>query len=85
VSDTHLDALERIFADALTFALPAAVDRLAANAGPRAYSVAEVAERLDVSETTVRRLIDAGHLPTVPHLNPKRIAMAALDQFMAGK
>lgn len=73
-----LDAIEQAIADALT----AAADRLAEVSGPRAYSVPQVAERLDVSEQTVRRLIHAGHLPTVPHLNPWRISAAALDEFL---
>lgn len=80
-----LDALEAAVADALTAALPAALDRLAAAAGPRAYTVAQVADRLEVSEATIRRLIDAGRLLTVPYLNPKRIAVTALDDFLAGK
>jgi excisionase family DNA binding protein len=80
-----LDALEQALADALAHTLPGVVDRLAGLAGPRAYSVAQVAERLDVSDKTVYRLIGAGHLPTVPHLNPARIAAVALDEFLAGK
>ncbi|HEY2300797.1 MAG TPA: helix-turn-helix domain-containing protein [Acidimicrobiales bacterium] len=78
------DALEQALADALARSLPDLLDRLEA-ANTRAYSVAEVAERLDVSESTVRRLIGAGHLPTVPHLTPQRIAGCALDDFLAGK
>ena len=85
MTDRPLDTLERAVADALANTLPGVIDTLAGLGGPRAYSVAQVAERLDVSEATVRRLIDAGHLTTVPHLNPKRIAMTALDDFMAGK
>jgi excisionase family DNA binding protein len=80
-----LDTLERAVADALANTLPGVIDQLAQLGGPRAYSVAQVADRLEVSEATVRRLIDAGHLSTVPHLNPKRIAVAALDEFLAGK
>jgi excisionase family DNA binding protein len=80
-----LDAIERAVADALINVLPGVVGDLAAIAGPRAYSLGQVAERLDLSESTVRRLIAAGHLPTVPHLNPPRVAAAALDEFLAGK
>jgi excisionase family DNA binding protein len=80
-----LDALEQAVAEALANTLPAVVDRLAAQAGPRAYSVAQVAERLDLSETTIRKLIRDGHLRTVPHLNPQRIAATALDEFLSTK
>jgi excisionase family DNA binding protein len=73
----------------LEAAIEAAVARgFAAHAehdGPRAYSVAEVAERLKVSEATVYRLIKDGYLPTVPHLNPLRVATVTLDEFLAGK
>jgi excisionase family DNA binding protein len=85
MTDGPLDALERAVADALANTLPAVVDRLAGTAGPRAYSVTQVAERLGVSDQTVYRLIGAGHLATVPHLNPQRVAAAALDEFLAGK
>jgi excisionase family DNA binding protein len=80
-----LDAIEQALAEALTKALPVAVDQLATIGGPRAYTVAQVAGRLDVSETTVRRLIHDGHLAAVPHLNPTRVAAQALDEFLAGK
>lgn|GEM_PF-4749279 len=33
--------------------------------GPLALSVAEVAERLSVSESTVRNYINAGHIPSI--------------------
>ncbi len=77
--------LERAVADALAAALPAAVDRIAAQTGPRAYSVAQVAERLGLSHQTIYKLIRDGHLPTVPHLNPQRVAARALDEFLAGR
>lgn len=80
-----LDAIEQALAEALTKALPVAVDQLAIIGGPRAYTVAQVAVRLDVSETTVRRLIYDGHLLAVPHLNPTRIAARTLDRFLAGE
>ena len=80
-----LDAIERAVADALTNALPGVVDQLAAIAGPRAYSVTQVAERLEVSEQTVYRLIAAGHLRTVPYLSPQRISAGALDEFLSRK
>jgi len=77
-----LDAIEQALADALAHSLPDVVDRLAATAGPRAYSVEQVADRLDVSVQTVYRLIAAGHLATVPHLKPARVAASALDDFL---
>lgn len=85
MSTAPLDQIERALVDALTNALPGVVDQLAAVGGPRAYSVHEVAERLCVSDNTVRRLIQDGHLPTVPHLSPTRIAATMLDEFLAGK
>ena len=52
---------------------------------PHLDSVAQVADRLDISESSVRRLINDGLLPAVPHVNPTRIAATALDEFLAGK
>jgi excisionase family DNA binding protein len=80
-----LDAIERAIAEALRNALPDVVDQLAAAGGPRAYSIAQVAERLEVSEQTVYRLIRAGRLSTVPHLSPLRVASHELDEFLIGK
>jgi excisionase family DNA binding protein len=79
------DALERAVADALANTLPTVVADLAAVAGPRAYSVREVAERLDVAENTVYKLIRAGRLRTVPHLNPARVSSAALLEFLEAR
>lgn len=59
------------------------VDRLYDVAGPRAYSVKEVAARLGVSSRTVYRLIERGHLAIVPHVAPPRIAAVELDRFIA--
>ena len=78
------DVIGRAVADALLIALPGVVDQLAASAGPRAYSVADVADRLDVSTSTVYRLIRDGRLPTVPNLTPPRISAAALVDYLAG-
>lgn len=80
-----LDRIEQAIADALANALPGVVDQLAATAGPRAYSVRQVSERLGVSEATVYRLVKAGAIPAVPHLPTIRIAASALDEFLAGK
>lgn len=80
-----LDAIEQAMAEALSNALPGVVDRLATIGGPRAYTVAQVASRLEVSEPTVRRLVRSGRLPRVPHLEPLRVAASTLDEFLAGK
>jgi hypothetical protein len=84
VSDPLLDAIEQILRNALTDILPGVIDRLVEVGGPRAYSVTNVAERIAVSESTVRRHIKAGHLQTVPHLSPERVSAAALEEFLAG-
>lgn len=85
MTTSPLDAIERAVADALANTLPGVVDQLATIGGPRAYSISHVAERLEVSDQTVYRLIHDGHLATVPHLNPARIAATELDDFLAGK
>jgi excisionase family DNA binding protein len=85
VNDRPADLIERAVADALTATLPGVVDRLAELGGPRAYSVAQVAQRLHVSTQTVYRLVRAGTLATVPHLSPPRIAASTLEDFMRGR
>ena len=75
--------LDAIIGAAVADAVSGALEDLAAVAGPRAYSVTEVAERLDVSPQTVYRLIADGHLAAVPHLRPTRIAGTALEAFLA--
>jgi AraC-like DNA-binding protein len=85
VSDALLEAIERAIEEALEHSLPGVVDRLAEVGGPRAYSVAQVAERLNLSEPSVRRLIAADYIQTVPHLNPTRVAATALDEFLSKK
>jgi excisionase family DNA binding protein len=79
------DALARAVADAMTHTLPTVVDRLVEVGGPRAYSVVQVADRLGLSESTVRQLIRDGHLATVPHLNPIRIAASTLGDFFSAQ
>jgi hypothetical protein len=83
VSDTLERAIEAAVEEALTHALPGVVDRLVEVGGPRAYPVSEVAQRLALSEASVRRLISAGYLATVAHLNPARIAASELDAFLS--
>lgn len=48
------------------------------------YSVAEVAAKLSLSESTVRRLIASGHLRSVKIGTTRRIPLAALDALVAG-
>jgi excisionase family DNA binding protein len=85
VSDSLTEAIERAIEGALEHSLPGVVDRLVDVGGPRAYSVLEVADRLNLSEPSVRRLIAAGYIQTVPHLNPARIAARELDEFLSKK
>jgi hypothetical protein len=79
------DPIGRAVADALVRVLPGVVDQLAGTLGPRAYSVAEVADRLGVSKQTVYNLIRAGRLDTIPHLPMTRVAARALDAFLTGR
>lgn len=51
--------------------------------GHHLLTVRKVAERLATSEKTVRRLIDAGDLPTIRFGRNLRIAPADLDRFIA--
>jgi excisionase family DNA binding protein len=48
-----------------------------------AHSIETVADMLDVSTKTVRRLIDAGRLKILPGIRHKRITASSLEQFMA--
>jgi excisionase family DNA binding protein len=85
VSTGPVDLIERAIGEALRNALPGVLDDLAKMGGPRAYSVAEVADRLGVTEPTVRKLIHEGHLATVPHLSPTRISAVVLAEYLEGK
>jgi excisionase family DNA binding protein len=85
MSDGLLEAIERAIAGALEHSLPSVVDRLAEIGGPRAYSVTQVAKRLNVSEPTVRKLIDSDLLQTVPFLSPTRISASVLEDYLAGR
>lgn len=52
---------------------------------PLAVSVPRAAEMLDISADTVYRLVEAGHLPRVPHLGIIRIPVTALRAFAEGE
>jgi excisionase family DNA binding protein len=76
-----VDTIER----AIVEAIKGAACELASRSGPRAYSVDEVADRLGVSHSTVRRLIDDGQLRKVPNLSPTRVSATALAEYLDGK
>lgn len=62
-------------------------DALAARIGPQigkrdAYSVDEVADRLNVSKATVIRRIHAGIIPTLPGISPMRIPADFVSRMM---
>jgi excisionase family DNA binding protein len=50
-----------------------------------AVSAVEAGKMLGVSDDTVRRLVESGHLPRVPHLSLIRIPVEALRRFAAGE
>ena len=74
-------AVEKAVAAALERALGPYLRRLS-DPEPLVYSVREVAHVLGTSMTTVRRLIEEGVLPTVPHMGQRivipRVAVADL-------
>jgi len=82
---TQAGPIEQAVTIALAATLPTVVDALAAMGGPRAYSVEQIAERLDVSRQTIYRLIRNGDLAAVPHLTPIRIAASTLDDFLRAR
>lgn len=50
---------------------------------PLTYTVPQTAVVIGTSPTTVRKLIDAGHLPLVPHMGERRlIPRAAVEAFI---
>lgn len=56
-----------------------------ADVPPVAVTTKEAGELLSLSEDTIRALIVAGHLPTVPHLaRAVRIPYRALIEFAEG-
>lgn len=62
-------------------------EALAARIGPAvgkrdAYSVDEVAKRLDVSKATIIRRIHAGIIPTLPGISPMRIPADFVSRMM---
>jgi len=52
---------------------------------PLAYTVAQTADLLQVSEKTVRRMLDEGQLHGVRAGRNWRIPASALDDYLAGK
>jgi excisionase family DNA binding protein len=63
-------AIQAVVVDAIEAALAPYVRRLA-DPEPLVYSVREAAHVLSTSTTTVRRLIDEGVLPVVPHMGQR--------------
>lgn len=50
------------------------------------YTVPQAATVIGTSPTTVRRLIDEGHLPLVPHMGDRRlIPRTAVETFVLGR
>jgi excisionase family DNA binding protein len=74
-------AIEKAVAAALEKTLSPYLRRLS-DPEPLAYSVREAAHVLRTSTTTVRRLVEEGVLPTVPHMGQRilipRVAVANL-------
>jgi len=50
-----------------------------------ALTAHEAGEALGVSYDTIKRLVESGRLPRVPHLSVIRIPVAALRQFAEGE
>jgi excisionase family DNA binding protein len=65
-------AIEKVVSGAVERALAPYLRRLA-DPEPLVYSVPETAHVLRTSTTTVRRLIDEGVLPTVPHMGQRLV------------
>ena len=63
-------AIQAVVVDAIEAALAPYLRRLA-DPEPLVYSVREAAHVLSTSTTTVRRLIDEGVLPVVPHMGQR--------------
>lgn len=77
-------SLDQALAEAVAVA-DAVRDALADRPRPLTYSVPQAAKALGTSPDTVRRLIRAGHLPTVPHVGARQLVpVAALEAFVAG-
>ena len=66
------DAIQAVVAEAVRQTLAPYLRRLA-DPEPLVYSVREAAHVLSTSSTTVRRLIDEGVLPTVPHMGQRLV------------
>ena len=77
------DAIQALIADAVRQSLSPFLRRLA-DPEPLVYSVREAAHVLSTSTSTIRRLVDAGVLPIVPHMGqriviPRAAVMRLVD------
>lgn len=83
--------LGREFQELLRPLVDDAVDRVRAeleqsmrHLAPRVVTATEAGRLLGVSERTIRRLIEDGRLPTVPHVGDRvLVPVAAIDAFVA--
>lgn len=87
VVNAELEQLERRLGERLDKAIEAIVALKAMVAGvstvePQAYSLAEVATKLRMSQRTVRRLIQTGQLKMKQIGRLKRIPSKSLEEFM---
>lgn len=78
-------SIEEQITEAVRAALDPYLDRLA-QPEPLVYSVPEAAKAMRTSTNTIRRLVDDGHLPVVPHMGSRvLIPRVALRDFVNGK
>lgn len=76
------ETIHSLVSDAVTAALAPYLKRLS-DPEPLVYSVPEAAHVLRTSTNTVRRLVDAGVLPTVPHMGQRvLIPRGAVVEFV---
>lgn len=53
---------------------------------PLTYTIPQAAVVIGTSPTTVRKLVEAGHLPLVPHMGERRLVpRAAVEAFVLGR
>ena len=76
------DAVQRAVVEAVETALAPYIRRLS-DPEPLVYSVPEAAHVLRTSTNTVRRLVDDGVLPTVPHMGHRvLVPRRAVERFV---